>query len=163
MLSVRGGARNSTAVGPPGHLGGPAPDPRDHPTVIASPVSRPSGSGGRFDSWAVLASGRLGRRRRAPNHSVGSYSSYLNNWGGVVHSRPRPPVGHNRRVNTLLRILLLIWVVGYLFVSCAPLLQGHLIIGGITFIAGVVLFLPWLAVTIFLAGLIWLTRPPRRP
>jgi hypothetical protein len=24
-----------------------------------------------------------------------------------------------------------------------------------------VLFLPWLAVTVFLAGLIWLTRPPR--
>jgi hypothetical protein len=65
-------------------------------------------------------------------------------------------------VNTLLRIVLLIWVVGYLFVSCAPLLQGHLVIGGITFLAGLVLFLPWLAVTMFLAALVWLTRS-RRP
>jgi hypothetical protein len=40
-------------------------------------------------------------------------------------------------------------------------LQVAGIVGGITFIAGVVLFLPWLAVTILLAGLIWLTRPPR--
>jgi hypothetical protein len=61
-------------------------------------------------------------------------------------------------MNTLFRVLLLIWVLGYLFVSCAPLLTGHLVVGGITLIAGIVLFVPWLAVTIVLAGLVWLTN-----
>jgi len=42
-------------------------------------------------------------------------------------------------VNLVLRILLLIWICGYLFVSCVPLLTGHLIIGGITFVAGLIL------------------------
>ena len=61
-------------------------------------------------------------------------------------------------MNTLFRVLLLIWVLGYLFVSCAPLLTGHLVVGGITLIAGVVLFLPWMAVTLVLVALVWLTN-----
>ena len=65
-------------------------------------------------------------------------------------------------MNTIFRLLLLIWVFGYVFVSCAPLLMGHLVLGGITFVAGLVFFLPWLAVAIVLLGLVWLTKP-RRP
>ncbi|MBA2720345.1 MAG: hypothetical protein H0U52_14070 [Chloroflexi bacterium] len=47
-------------------------------------------------------------------------------------------------MNTLLRVLLLIWIFGYLFVSCSPLLGGDLILGAITFVGGIVLFVPWL-------------------
>jgi hypothetical protein len=61
--------------------------------------------------------------------------------------------------NTILRILLLIWVLSYLFVSCVPLLSGHLIIGGITFVAGVIFLVPWLLGVLVLAILIWLTNP----
>jgi len=61
-------------------------------------------------------------------------------------------------VNLVLRILLLIWICGYLFVSCVPLLTGHLIIGGITFVAGLIFFVPWLIGVFVLALLIWLTN-----
>lgn len=64
--------------------------------------------------------------------------------------------------NTILRVLLLIWVFSYLFVSCVPLLTGHLIIGGITFIAGVIFLIPWLFGVLVLAVLIWLTNPRAR-
>jgi hypothetical protein len=66
-------------------------------------------------------------------------------------------------VNVVLRILLLIWVLGYLLVSCGPLLDGHLLIGGLTLLAGIVLFVPWLVGIGVLAVLIWLTNPNRRP
>jgi hypothetical protein len=65
-------------------------------------------------------------------------------------------------MRTGLQILLLIWVLGYLLVSCGPLLGGHLLIGGLTFVAGIVLFVPWLVGVVVLAVLIWLTGPPRR-
>ena len=65
--------------------------------------------------------------------------------------------------NTILRVLLLIWVGAYLFVSCVPLLTGHLIIGGITFVAGVIFLIPWLLGVFVLGALIWLTNPRRRP
>jgi hypothetical protein len=65
-------------------------------------------------------------------------------------------------MNTILRLLLLIWVCGYVFVSCVPLLSGHLVLGGITFVAGLVFFLPWLTVALVLGGLVWLTNR-RRP
>jgi len=48
------------------------------------------------------------------------------------------------------------------FVSCAHLLTGHLVIGGITFVVGLVFFLPWLAVAVVLVTLVWLTRPRPR-
>ncbi|HEX5824330.1 MAG TPA: hypothetical protein VFY18_07740 [Candidatus Limnocylindrales bacterium] len=64
--------------------------------------------------------------------------------------------------NTILRVLLLIWICGYLFVSCVPLLTGHLIVGGITFVAGVIFLIPWLIGVAVLVGLVWLTNPRGR-
>jgi hypothetical protein len=66
-------------------------------------------------------------------------------------------------VNVALRIVLLVWVLGYLLVSCGPLLGGHLLIGGITFIAGIALFVPWVIGIVVLGFLIWATNPERRP
>ena len=73
--------------------------------------------------------------------------------------------GTIRRVttNTGLRFALLIWVVAYLFLSCAPILGGHLLIGAIALAGGIVLFIPWLIGIVILATLIWLTNPPRPP
>ncbi len=65
-------------------------------------------------------------------------------------------------MNLALRIVLLIWVLGYLLASCGPLLGGHLLIGGLTFIAGVALFVPWLIGVLILAFAIWATNPTRR-
>jgi hypothetical protein len=64
-------------------------------------------------------------------------------------------------INTVFRVLLLLWVCGYLFVACVPLLTGHLIIGGITFVAGVIFLIPWLIGVFVLAALIWLTNSRR--
>lgn len=66
-------------------------------------------------------------------------------------------------MNVALRIVLLVWVLGYLLVSCGPLLGGHLLIGGITFIAGIALFVPWVIGIVVLGFLIWATNPERRP
>ena len=65
-------------------------------------------------------------------------------------------------INTVFRVLLLIWVLGYLFVSCVPLLTGNLIIGGITFVAGVIFLVPWLIGVLVLGALVWMTNPRRR-
>jgi hypothetical protein len=65
-------------------------------------------------------------------------------------------------VNLLFRVLLLIWVLGYLFVSCAPILGGHLLLGAVTLVGGIVLFVPWVIGIVVLAALIWVTNPPRR-
>jgi hypothetical protein len=75
-----------------------------------------------------------------------------------VAGRDVGAAGTIRGVNLVLRILLLIWICGYLFVSCVPLLSGHLIIGGITFVAGIVLFVPWLIGVFALGFAIWLTN-----
>ena len=64
-------------------------------------------------------------------------------------------------LNTGLRILLLIWIVGYLVVSCGPLLNGHLLIGGATLVAGIVLFIPWVIGIGVIAILIWMTNTRR--
>jgi hypothetical protein len=64
-------------------------------------------------------------------------------------------------VNTVLRIVLLLWVVGYLFVSCAPILNGHLLLGAITIVGALVLFVPWVLGIIVLAALIRMTNRPR--
>ena len=64
-------------------------------------------------------------------------------------------------MNTLLRIVLLLWVVGYLFVSCAPILDGHLLIGAVTFVGGVILFVPWVLGIVVLAALIRMTMARR--
>ncbi len=60
-------------------------------------------------------------------------------------------------MNTLLRVLLLIWIFGYLFVSCSPLLGGDLILGAITFVGGLILFVPWVIGIVVLAILIRMT------
>jgi hypothetical protein len=69
--------------------------------------------------------------------------------------------GTIRIVNTVLRIVLLLWVVGYLFVSCAPILNGHLLIGAITFVGAIILFVPWVLGIVVLAALTQMTNPPR--
>ena len=73
-----------------------------------------------------------------------------------------PRSGHNRDVNTALRIALLIWVVAYLFLSCSPILSGDLLGGTFALVGGLILFVPWLIGIVVLGGLIWLTNPPRR-
>jgi hypothetical protein len=75
-----------------------------------------------------------------------------------VHGAPCCTI---RSVNTVLRIILLLWVVGYLFVSCAPILNGHLLLGAITFVGAIVLFVPWVLGIVVLAALIRMTNPPR--
>ncbi|MEO5940225.1 MAG: hypothetical protein ABIZ72_04720 [Candidatus Limnocylindrales bacterium] len=65
-------------------------------------------------------------------------------------------------MNTALKVLLLIWVVGYLLVSCGPLLGGHLFIGAVAALGGIVLFVPWLIGVVVLAVLIRVTNQPRR-
>ena len=66
-------------------------------------------------------------------------------------------------MNFVLRVLLLIWVFGYLVVSCAPVLGANLFVGALGFLGGIVLFIPWLIGLIVLAVLIWVTNPGRRP
>lgn len=65
-------------------------------------------------------------------------------------------------MNTLLRVLLLIWIFGYLFVSCGPLLGGDLILGTITALGAIVLFIPWVIGIGVLAILVRMTNPPSR-
>ena len=65
-------------------------------------------------------------------------------------------------MNTLFRVLLAIWVVLYVAIACAPVLSNSVFVGGIGFISGVVLFIPWLVGAVILICLIWLTNPHRR-
>ncbi len=78
-----------------------------------------------------------------------------------LRSAARRPTGHNRNVNILFRILLLIWVLGYLLVSCGPILDGHLLIGAVTLLGGIVLFVPWVIGIVVLLFLIRLTNARR--
>jgi hypothetical protein len=64
-------------------------------------------------------------------------------------------------VNLLFRILLLVWVLGYLLVSCVPLFGGNLVVAGFGFLAGVVFLIPWLIGVLILGILVWLTNPTR--
>jgi hypothetical protein len=65
-------------------------------------------------------------------------------------------------VNLALRILLLVWILGYLFASCAPILDGHLIIGTIFLFGGILFFIPWVIGIVVIWFLIQATNPPRR-
>lgn len=65
-------------------------------------------------------------------------------------------------MNTLLRVLLLIWILGYLLVSCGPLLNGDLVLGAITLVGAIVLFVPWVIGIVILGVLVRLTNPARR-
>jgi hypothetical protein len=64
-------------------------------------------------------------------------------------------------VNTILRLLLLLWVIGYLAISCQPLFSGSATAGGVGLLAGAILLIPWLIGVLVLAILIWLTNPRR--
>jgi hypothetical protein len=65
-------------------------------------------------------------------------------------------------MNTLFRVLLAIWVVLYLVIACAPILSNSVAVGGIGFVSGIILFVPWLIGAVILVCLIWLTNPQRR-
>jgi hypothetical protein len=65
-------------------------------------------------------------------------------------------------MNLALRLLLLLWIVVYLVASCAPILNGHLLLGTLALFGGFVLFVPWVVGIVVLAILIQATNPPRR-
>jgi hypothetical protein len=65
-------------------------------------------------------------------------------------------------MNLVLRILLLVWVIGYLVGSCSPILNGHFVLGTIALLGGLFLFIPWVIGIIVLWFLIQATNPPRR-
>jgi hypothetical protein len=65
-------------------------------------------------------------------------------------------------VNTILRLLLLLWVVGYVVLSCGGFLSGNTgaAAGGV--LVGAVLLVPWLVGVLVLAVVVWLTNPRAR-
>ncbi len=64
--------------------------------------------------------------------------------------------------NTVLRVLLLVWVLGYLLISCGALIGGDVGGGFLGLIAGAVLLIPWLIGLVILGGLVLITNPRRR-
>lgn len=64
-------------------------------------------------------------------------------------------------MNGFLRFFLAIWTIGFLVISCAPLLTGNAIAGGVGLLAGAVLLVPWLVGVLILSIFIWLTNPRR--
>ena len=62
---------------------------------------------------------------------------------------------------TLFRILLLIWIVVFLVISCVPALTGNAILGAAGLMTGVILFIPWLAGVAILGCLVWFFNPRR--
>jgi len=62
-------------------------------------------------------------------------------------------------LNLVFRILLALWVVGFLLISCVPLLAGSGGAGILGLLAGAVLLVPWLVGVLILAVLVWLTNP----
>lgn len=65
-------------------------------------------------------------------------------------------------MNLALRILLLVWILGYLLVSCTPILNGHLILGTLALFGGLVFFVPWVVGIVVIWFLIQVTNPPGR-
>ncbi len=70
--------------------------------------------------------------------------------------------------NTILRVLLAIWVIGFLAISCGPFITGfddgigRTIVGGLFgAILGATLFVPWVVGVVILIGLIVLTNRGR--
>ncbi len=64
-------------------------------------------------------------------------------------------------VNSFFRILLALWTILFLVISCAPLLTGNATAGGLGLVAGAFLLVPWLVGVLILSILIWLTNPGR--
>ena len=65
--------------------------------------------------------------------------------------------------NLILRLALLLWVVGYLFMSCSGIFGGSLGGAALGLVGGLVFFVPWLLGVIVLAVLVWFTNPRRLP
>jgi len=61
-------------------------------------------------------------------------------------------------LNLVFRILLALWVAGFLLISCVPLLTGSGGAGILGLLAGAVLLVPWLVGVLTLAVLVWLTN-----
>jgi hypothetical protein len=66
-------------------------------------------------------------------------------------------------VNLVFRVLLAIWILGYLLMSCAPLLQGDIGGGLVGIFLGGVLLVPWLLGAVVLGLLVLITNPRRGP
>ena len=64
-------------------------------------------------------------------------------------------------LNTILRVLLLVWVLGYLVISCGALVGGDVGGGLIGLVAGAILLVPWLIGVAVLGVLVWITNPRR--
>ena len=64
-------------------------------------------------------------------------------------------------INTILRVVLAVWVVGYLVIACGPIFSGDIGAGGLGLLVGSVLFVPWLVGILVLAIFVWLTGPRR--
>ncbi len=65
-------------------------------------------------------------------------------------------------LNLVLRVLLAVWVAGFLIVSCLPLVTGNGGAGILGLVAGVVFLVPWLIGVVILAVAVWLTNPRGR-
>ena len=65
-------------------------------------------------------------------------------------------------MNLALRLVLVLWIVVYLVASCAPILDGHFVLGALALFGGLLLFVPWVVGIVILALLIQATNPPRR-
>ena len=65
-------------------------------------------------------------------------------------------------INTAVRLLLVLWILGYVAVACAPMVTGDVGSGVAGLLLGGVLFIPWLLVTIVLLAVVWLTSPAGR-
>ncbi len=65
-------------------------------------------------------------------------------------------------LNTGLRLLFLIWVLGYLVISCGGIVSGDIGGGLLGMVAGAVLFVPWVIGVVVLGLLVLLTNPSRR-
>jgi hypothetical protein len=64
-------------------------------------------------------------------------------------------------VNGFFRLLLAIWTIAFLVISCVPLLTGNPVAGGVGLLAGAVLLVPWLVGALILSIFVWLTNPRR--
>lgn len=65
-------------------------------------------------------------------------------------------------MNRILRLLLGVWTIGFLVVSCFPMLTGNATAGGLGLLTGAVLLIPWLVGVLVLGVLVWLTNPRGR-
>ncbi|MBA2488625.1 MAG: hypothetical protein H0V36_04785 [Chloroflexi bacterium] len=70
--------------------------------------------------------------------------------------------------NRSLRFILVLWVVGFVVISCGPAIAGDgvggtLVGGFIGLLLGSVLFVPWVVGVVILLVLIMITNPRRYP